>query len=60
MAIFSFVVFSGPGRLLLHHHFVSKLLNDLFGIQSRSGCSCAGVYPFILLGLSEDIMEKMK
>ena len=26
----------------LHHNFVVALLNDLFGIQSRGGCSCAG------------------
>jgi selenocysteine lyase/cysteine desulfurase len=24
---------------LLHYHFIGKLLNDLFGIQSRTGCS---------------------
>ena len=28
----------------LHHNFVVALLNDLFGIQSRGGCSCAGPY----------------
>lgn len=26
----------------LHQHFGAALLNDIFGIQSRSGCSCAG------------------
>jgi selenocysteine lyase/cysteine desulfurase len=28
----------------LHHNFVVALLNDLFGIQSRGGCSCAGSF----------------
>jgi selenocysteine lyase/cysteine desulfurase len=28
----------------LHPRFVTLLLNDLFGIQSRAGCSCAGPY----------------
>ena len=32
------------GRGLLHSHFVVALLNDLFGIQARSGCFCAGPY----------------
>jgi hypothetical protein len=32
-----------PPRLL-HANFVSALLSDLFGIQSRSGCFCAGPY----------------
>jgi selenocysteine lyase/cysteine desulfurase len=32
-----------PPRLL-HCNFVVALLNDLFGIQARSGCFCAGPY----------------
>ena len=28
----------------VHHNFIVALLNDLFGIQSRGGCSCAGPY----------------
>jgi hypothetical protein len=35
----------------LHHGFVVSLLNDLFGIQARGGCSCAGPYGHSLLGL---------
>ncbi|KAF3793201.1 hypothetical protein EJ110_NYTH10136 [Nymphaea thermarum] len=33
----------------LHGRFVTKLLNDLFGIQARGGCSCAGPYGHALL-----------
>ena len=40
LSIVSFVV-RHDGRYL-HHNFVVALLNDLFGIQSRGGCSCAG------------------
>jgi hypothetical protein len=32
----------GPG--FLHWNFVVAVLNDLFGIQARGGCSCAGPY----------------
>lgn len=32
---------------------VTVLLNDLFGIQSRAGCSCAGPYGHRLLGIDE-------
>ncbi|HEX4700285.1 MAG TPA: aminotransferase, partial [Actinomycetes bacterium] len=39
-----------PGAYL-HHNFVVSLLNDLFGIQSRGGCSCAGPYGHRLLGI---------
>src|SRR3954454_22235286 len=40
LSIVSFVV-RRPGGRYLHHNFVVALLNDLFGIQSRGGCSCA-------------------
>ncbi|CAI9108941.1 OLC1v1008654C1 [Oldenlandia corymbosa var. corymbosa] len=37
----------------LHGPFVSKLLNDLFGIQARGGCACAGPYGHTLLGIDK-------
>jgi selenocysteine lyase/cysteine desulfurase len=52
LSIVSFVVRSG--RRYLHHNFVVALLNDLFGIQSRGGCSCAGPYGHRLLGIDID------
>ena len=42
------------GEQFLHHNFVVALLNDLFGIQSRGGCSCAGPYGHRLLGIDLD------
>ena len=35
----------------LHYSFITALLNDLFGIQARGGCSCAGPYGHELLGM---------
>jgi selenocysteine lyase/cysteine desulfurase len=40
------------GSQYLHHNFVAALLNDLFGIQVRAGCSCAGPYAQSLLGIN--------
>ncbi|CAA2934192.1 probable cysteine desulfurase [Olea europaea subsp. europaea] len=37
----------------LHGTFVAKLLNDLFGIQARGGCACAGPYGHSLLNVNE-------
>jgi hypothetical protein len=45
------VVIRQPGGKYLHHNFVVALLNDLFGIQARGGCSCAGPYGHRLLGI---------
>ncbi len=40
------------GEKDLHYGFVVSLLNDLFGIQVRGGCSCAGPYGHSLLGMN--------
>ncbi|KAB1214395.1 putative cysteine desulfurase [Morella rubra] len=37
----------------LHGPFVAALLNDLFGIQARGGCACAGPYAHTLLNVDE-------
>jgi selenocysteine lyase/cysteine desulfurase len=50
LSIMSLVVRAPSGRYL-HHNFVVAVLNDLFGIQSRGGCSCAGPYGHLLLGI---------
>jgi selenocysteine lyase/cysteine desulfurase len=50
LSIVSFVIRSPRGRYL-HHNFIVAVLNDLFGIQSRGGCSCAGPYGHRLLGI---------
>jgi selenocysteine lyase/cysteine desulfurase len=39
------------GEKDLHYNFVVALMNDLFGIQVRGGCSCAGPYGHNLLGM---------
>ena len=49
LSIVSFVI--RRGQQLLHHNYVVALLNDLFGIQARGGCSCAGPYGHRLLGI---------
>jgi selenocysteine lyase/cysteine desulfurase len=51
LAIVSFGL-KHPPRLL-HSNFVVALLSDLFGIQARSGCFCAGPYLHRLYGIDE-------
>ncbi len=50
LAVISFRIRHGDGQYL-HHNFVVALLNDLFGIQARGGCSCAGPYGHRLLAI---------
>jgi len=51
LAIISFIIKCGDKAL--HHDFVVSLLNDLFGIQARGGCSCAGPYGHRLLNIND-------
>ncbi|MEO8461988.1 MAG: aminotransferase class V-fold PLP-dependent enzyme [Chloroflexota bacterium] len=58
LSIVSFVV-RHAGRYL-HHNFVVAVLNDLFGIQSRGGCSCAGPYGHRLLGIDVETSHEFE
>jgi selenocysteine lyase/cysteine desulfurase len=44
----------------LHHDLVSALLDHLFGIQNRAGCSCAGPYGHRLLGIDHARSERFR
>lgn len=44
----------------LHYGFVVSLLNDLFGIQVRGGCSCAGPYGHSLLAMDMDYSKAIE
>ncbi|MCL7036582.1 hypothetical protein MKW94_019139 [Papaver nudicaule] len=48
-------ILSRESRKPLHGPFAAKLLNDLFGIQARGGCACAGPYGHHLLGVDENL-----
>jgi selenocysteine lyase/cysteine desulfurase len=50
LSIVSFTI-RRPGGRYLHHNLVVAILSDLFGIQARGGCSCAGPYGHRLLGI---------
>ncbi|CAF1228182.1 unnamed protein product [Rotaria sordida] len=53
LAIFSFLIYVPTFNKYLHHNFICILLNDLFGIQVRSGCACAGPYVLELLNIDD-------
>lgn len=59
LAVFSFLV-RHPRGTFLHHNFVCAVLNDVFGIQSRGGCACAGPYAQDLLGIDEDYVNNLE
>jgi len=52
LPIFSFRVRDGKGSYV-HHQLFTRLLSDVYGIQARGGCACAGAYAHRLLGLDK-------
>lgn len=59
IGIISFNIHDDQGRLL-HPRYVTVLLNDLFGIQTRAGCSCAGPYGHQLLHIDQEAADQYR
>ncbi len=59
LPIFSFVVRDASGRPVDEQLF-TRLLSDLYGIQARGGCACAGPYGHRLLGIGRDLSEQLR
>ena len=53
--LLAFPTADGSTVYYVHHNLVAKLLNDIFGIQVRPGCSCAGPYGHWLLGIDDEL-----
>ena len=60
VSIISFNIkhFAKQGDRILHPVFVIRLLSDLFGVQGRAGCSCAGPYGHRLLNIPVEKSER--
>ncbi|PIC11416.1 hypothetical protein B9Z55_029106 [Caenorhabditis nigoni] len=60
LPVFSFLIRNPNSNLFFHHNYISVLLNDLFGIQTRAGCMCAGPYAQKLLELMKNYHENLQ
>jgi selenocysteine lyase/cysteine desulfurase len=59
VSIVSFNIKSNSGSYL-HPKFVTALLDDLFGLQTRAGCACAGPYGHRLLDIDDATSDKYR
>ncbi len=59
LAIFS-VVMTAAGGTPLHQQLATRMLSDLWGVQSRGGCACAGPYVHRLLGIDVAASEALR
>ncbi|XP_033632009.1 uncharacterized protein LOC117293705 [Asterias rubens] len=60
LPIFSFLIRHPTTGQFLHHNFVCAVLNDVFGLQARGGCACAGPYAQDLLGINEKLAKEIE
>ena len=59
LPILAFRVRDGNGGFI-HQQLVTRMLSDLYGIQARGGCACAGPYVHQLLGIGSVESEAMR
>ncbi|WP_424981846.1 aminotransferase class V-fold PLP-dependent enzyme [Maritalea sp. S77] len=57
--IFSFIVTDDDG-MPVPHNFFTRALSDLYGIQARGGCACAGPYGHHLLNIDQHQSEQVR
>ncbi|KUP92896.1 aminotransferase class V-fold PLP-dependent enzyme [Tritonibacter horizontis] len=53
LPIFSFTVRGASGQPV-HQQLFTRMLSDVYGIQARGGCACAGSYAHRLLAIDRD------
>ena len=64
LPIFSFLIRDGESGDLVHPQLFTRMLSDVYGIQARGGCACAGPYAHRLLDIdkvkSEEILSAIE
>ncbi|WP_170478334.1 aminotransferase class V-fold PLP-dependent enzyme [Ruegeria arenilitoris] len=58
LPIFSFLVRDQSGQPV-HQQLFTRMLSDIYGIQARGGCACAGPYAHRLLGIDRSTSENL-
>lgn len=59
LPIFSFIIRDDGGEMIDHGQ-VTRMLSDIYGIQARGGCACAGPYGHRLLGVERELSEQIR
>lgn len=59
LPIFSFIVRDSSGKMVSEQIF-TRMLSDIYGIQARGGCACAGPYGHRLLGIDHDYSDQLR
>jgi len=64
LPIFSMQIKNSETGGFIHHQLFTKMLSDIYGIQARGGCACAGPYAHRLMAIdkaqSQTILNAIK
>ncbi|MCH4021956.1 MAG: aminotransferase class V-fold PLP-dependent enzyme [Acetobacter sp.] len=60
LPIFSLRIRHSDKSRWLHQQLFTRMLSDLYGIQARGGCACAGPYAHRLLEISKDASQALR
>ncbi|KAB8124322.1 aminotransferase class V-fold PLP-dependent enzyme [Komagataeibacter medellinensis] len=60
LPIFSFRVHTDGAGNMVHQQLFTRMLSDLYGIQARGGCACAGPYAHNLLAISRKHSDTLR
>jgi len=60
LPVFSFRIRDRQRGGYIHQQLVTRMLSDLYGIQARGGCACAGPYAHRLLEIDEAQSEALR
>ncbi|WP_170573472.1 aminotransferase class V-fold PLP-dependent enzyme [Ruegeria atlantica] len=58
LPIYSFLVRDNSGQPV-HQQLFTRMLSDIYGIQARGGCACAGPYAHRLLGIDRETSDEL-
>ena len=58
LPIFSFLV-TGNSGAPVHQQLFTRMLSDIYGIQARGGCACAGPYAHRLLDIDHQASDEL-
>ncbi|WP_232816434.1 aminotransferase class V-fold PLP-dependent enzyme [Paracoccus zhejiangensis] len=59
LPILAFRIGDGQGGFI-HQQLATRMLSDLYGVQARGGCACAGPYVHRLLGIGEGESQRLR
>lgn len=60
LPVFSFCVSNKSKKAMVHQQLFTRMLSDIYGLQVRGGCACAGPYAHRLLDINKGESDRLR